>query len=261
MRMDYGARNQFDGMVRANDFAQIDEITTQITALVGESETTLTDIYGIGDLLAAEILAEIGDPTRFATKDKFAMANGTAPLETSSGRVVRHRLNRGGNRQLNRAIHTATTQISRPAPKEEPTTNENSPPAKANQKPSEHSNAASQTASGPTSKYPNPPTFWHWSSPRLPVAQAAWIWRPSANARSANRSDKVQVRGGRPPPANLKSVVVQGWVDSLKYPVIRAFLTTQTGDLLPLASEPFCRDEKRSFIGLSAGCRDVLPIP
>ena len=42
------------------------------------------------------------------------MANGTAPLESSSGRVVRHRLNRGGNRQLNQAIHTvALTQIAR----------------------------------------------------------------------------------------------------------------------------------------------------
>ena len=42
------------------------------------------------------------------------MANGTAPIEASSGRVVRHRLNRGGNRQLNRAIHTAAlAQISR----------------------------------------------------------------------------------------------------------------------------------------------------
>ena len=41
------------------------------------------------------------------------MANGNAPLEASSGRVVRHRLNRGGNRQINRAIHTvALTQIA-----------------------------------------------------------------------------------------------------------------------------------------------------
>ena len=43
------------------------------------------------------------------------MANGTAPLQASSGRTVRHRLNRGGNRQLNRAIHTAAlTQIAQP---------------------------------------------------------------------------------------------------------------------------------------------------
>ena len=94
---------------------QIDEITTQIESLIRTCGTPLTDIYGIGDILAAEILAEVGDPTRYPTKAKFAMANGTAPLEASSGRVKRHRLNRGGNRQLNRAIHiAATTQINRP---------------------------------------------------------------------------------------------------------------------------------------------------
>lgn len=93
----------------------IDEFTTQITILVQASGTTLTDIYGIGALTAAEILTEVGDPTRFPTKDKFAMANGTAPIEASSGRIKRHRLNRGGNRRLNRAIHIAAlTQISRP---------------------------------------------------------------------------------------------------------------------------------------------------
>ncbi len=63
---------------------------------------------------AAELLAEIGDVTRFRTKAQFAMANGTAPLAASSGRTERHRLNRGGNRQLNRIIHfVALTQISR----------------------------------------------------------------------------------------------------------------------------------------------------
>ena len=93
---------------------QIAELTSQIGALVAASGTTLTEIHGIGALTAADILAEVGDPRRFATKAKFAMANGTAPLEASSGRIVRHRLNRGGNRQLNRAIHTAAiTQIAR----------------------------------------------------------------------------------------------------------------------------------------------------
>ena len=93
---------------------QIADLTSQIGALVAASGTTLTEIHGIGALTAADILAEVGDPRRFATKAKFAMANGTAPLEASSGRIVRHRLNRGGNRQLNRAIHTAAiTQIGR----------------------------------------------------------------------------------------------------------------------------------------------------
>ena len=74
----------------------------------------LTSIPGVAELTAGEILAEVGDAWRFRTKAQFAMANGTAPLPASSGRTNRHRLNRGGNRQLNRIIHfIALTQVSR----------------------------------------------------------------------------------------------------------------------------------------------------
>ena len=105
---------------RIRDIRRLDReiagFTKRITATVTNSATSLTDIDGIGPLTAAEILTEAGDPARFATKHRFAMANGTAPLEASSGRVVRHRLNRGGNRQLNKALHIAAiAQISRPA--------------------------------------------------------------------------------------------------------------------------------------------------
>ena len=94
---------------------EIHAYTQRITATVTNSTTSLTNIDGIGPLVAAEILTEVGDPARFVTKDRFAMANGTAPIEASSGRVVRHRLNRGGNRQLNKALHIAAiAQISRP---------------------------------------------------------------------------------------------------------------------------------------------------
>ena len=94
---------------------QIKELTTQITQLVAQTGTRLLDIRGVGVLVAATILSEVGNPHRYTTKAKFAMANGTAPIEASSGRTTRHRLNRGGNRQLNRAIHTAAlTQIARP---------------------------------------------------------------------------------------------------------------------------------------------------
>ncbi len=73
---------------------------------------TLTAIKGIGTLAAAEILAQVGDPHKYRTKARFAAANGTAPLQASSGRISRHRLNRGGNRRLNRTIHIAAlTQI------------------------------------------------------------------------------------------------------------------------------------------------------
>ena len=95
---------------------QIKQIDTRIGRLVNQTGTTLTDIYGVGPIGAAEILAEVGNPAKYPTRAKFAMANGTAPIQASSGRVVCHRLNRGGNRRLNRTIHiAAVTQIRRPA--------------------------------------------------------------------------------------------------------------------------------------------------
>ena len=55
------------------------------------------------------------EPPPLCDQAKFAMANGTAPLEASSWRIVQHRLSRGGNGRLNRAIHTgALTEIARP---------------------------------------------------------------------------------------------------------------------------------------------------
>ena len=95
---------------------EIDALSAQIARAVTDSGTSLTDIYGIGTLVAADILTQTGNPARFSTKARYAMANGTAPIEASSGRTVRHRLNRGGNRQLNRAIHLAAiAQIRRPS--------------------------------------------------------------------------------------------------------------------------------------------------
>lgn len=92
----------------------IKALHAEIDQAVAASGTTLVDIDGVGTIVAAEILTEVADFGRFPTKSKFAMANGTAPLEASSGRVKRHRLNRGGNRQLNKAIHViAIAQIAR----------------------------------------------------------------------------------------------------------------------------------------------------
>jgi transposase len=80
-------------------------VEKQIAAKVCESGTTLTQLPGIGFIVAAKILGEVGDLSRLRSKGSFAMLTGTAPLEASSGRTKRHRLNRGGNRQLNYALH------------------------------------------------------------------------------------------------------------------------------------------------------------
>lgn len=74
---------------------------------VASSGTSLTQITGISDVLAAKIIGHIGDITRFPSADHLAGYAGTAPIEASSGDVVRHRLSRRGNRQLNNAIHLA----------------------------------------------------------------------------------------------------------------------------------------------------------
>jgi transposase len=66
----------------------------------------LLAIRGVGPIVAAKILGETRDVRRFRTAAAYAAHTGTAPVPASSGRVRRHRLNRGGNRQLNRALYT-----------------------------------------------------------------------------------------------------------------------------------------------------------
>ena len=91
--------------------------TTDISAAVTASATTLTGLRGIGDLTAGKILARVGNIHRFRSEAAFASYTGTAPIEVSSGDVVRHRLSRAGDRQLNCCLHTvAISQISRDCP-------------------------------------------------------------------------------------------------------------------------------------------------
>jgi transposase len=84
---------------------KIVDVEKQLAGKVRESGTTLTAFQGIGFVVAAKILGEVGDPSRVRSKSAFAMLTGTAPIEASSGATKRHRLNRGGNRQLNYALH------------------------------------------------------------------------------------------------------------------------------------------------------------
>jgi len=84
----------------------------ELKQLVAATGTTLMDLHGIGPSGAARLLVEVGDITRFPDRDHFASWNGTAPIDASSGDQVRHRLLRGGNRQINRVLHImATVQL------------------------------------------------------------------------------------------------------------------------------------------------------
>ncbi|MDJ0962312.1 MAG: IS110 family transposase [Acidimicrobiia bacterium] len=99
------ARDHIDDIKRFD--RRIDQVTLKIHTAVTNSGTTLTRIYGVGPVTAGLILGEVGDVTRFATRNHFASYTGTAPIAVSSGDINRHRLNRSGNRQLNHAVHIA----------------------------------------------------------------------------------------------------------------------------------------------------------
>ena len=77
----------------------------QIAAAVKESRTTLVELFGIGAILAAKVLGRVGDIHRFPSAAHFASYCGVAPIDASSGDVIRHRLSRAGDRQLNYALH------------------------------------------------------------------------------------------------------------------------------------------------------------
>lgn len=94
---DFAARSR----ALATDAKRYEE---ELAELVRSLDPTLLDEPGIGPISAAKLLA--CDPARFKHEAAFARCNGTAPLPASSGKTIRHRLNRGGDRQVNNAIHT-----------------------------------------------------------------------------------------------------------------------------------------------------------
>jgi transposase len=96
---------------------RIKDIEAQTREAVLASGSSLTELHGIGVVLAAKLLGLVGDISRFPSAAHFASYTGTAPLEASSGERVRHRLNTGGNRQLNAVLHTmAICQSRDPGP-------------------------------------------------------------------------------------------------------------------------------------------------
>lgn len=91
------ARRSIELLHKANQYDR------QITELINEQNPSLLEEPGIGPITAAQLI--ISDAWRFKNEQAFALANGTAPIPASSGKITRYRLNRGGDRQVNRAIH------------------------------------------------------------------------------------------------------------------------------------------------------------
>jgi transposase len=83
----------------------VDALEAEISDLVAQIAPQLLDEPGFGPLTAAKLIGEIAGVTRFSTEAKLARAAGVAPIPASSGKTDRHRLDRGGNRQLNATLH------------------------------------------------------------------------------------------------------------------------------------------------------------
>ena len=84
------------------------QLERRIGQLVRAHAPALLQIPGCSGLTAAKIVAETAHVSRFPSEGHFARYAGTAPIPASSGQTIRHRLDRGGDRQLNRALHTIT---------------------------------------------------------------------------------------------------------------------------------------------------------
>ncbi|MEK6253028.1 MAG: IS110 family transposase [Actinomycetota bacterium] len=92
---------------------ELAELEGELEAIVSALVPELLAECGVGPLCAAQLVVSSGDPSRMASEASFAALAGTSPVEASSGQQKRHRLNRGGDRQLNRTLHVIALSRSR----------------------------------------------------------------------------------------------------------------------------------------------------
>ena len=91
----------------------IEELNQELEQRAAAVAPALLELPGCGSITAAKLLAEIGPVSRFKSDAQLARHSGVAPLEASSGKNQRHRLDRGGNRQLNAALYRIAITQSR----------------------------------------------------------------------------------------------------------------------------------------------------
>ena len=116
--------------------ARMRETRKKLTAAVQAARTSLTGIFGVGPVIAAAVIGDVRDVSRFPGRDHFAAYNGTAPIEVSSGPRKTCRLSRRGNRRHGHAIHmAAVTQVSHRHSQGRPTTTRNWPKARPPKRP------------------------------------------------------------------------------------------------------------------------------
>jgi transposase len=102
-----------DELRRIRELSQtIKTLQREIAQLVARVAPQLLSEPGFGPLIAAKLVGEVAGASRFSSDAKLARAAGVAPIPVSSGKTNRHRLDRGGNRQINAAIHrVAVTRL------------------------------------------------------------------------------------------------------------------------------------------------------
>jgi transposase len=95
---------------------EVAEAERALAALLAELAPHLLEECGVGPVCAAQLLVSSGEPSRMRSEASFAALAGTSPVDASSGKQRRHRLNRGGDRQLNWALHVIALQRIRHHP-------------------------------------------------------------------------------------------------------------------------------------------------
>jgi len=96
---------------------QLKHNKAQLLAIADELAPGLTSRYGVGPVSAAQAIVSFSHPGRCRNEAAFAALGGTSPIPASSGKTIRHRLNRGGDRSLNSAIHTIAVSRIRSCPR------------------------------------------------------------------------------------------------------------------------------------------------
>ena len=125
----------------------------QLQTIVNDLVPGLIERPGIGPVSAAQAIVSFSHPGRCRNDAAFAALGGASPLPASSGRTVRHRLNRGADRALNRALHTIAATRMRSCP----STQAASPGAPPRARTRGRSAAASSGTSPASSTAPSPP--------------------------------------------------------------------------------------------------------
>jgi transposase len=124
------------------------QLLAELASLIDAHAPQLIAQPGCGTVTAAIIIGHTAGAQRFLTDGHFARHAGTAPIPASSGKDPSHRLHRGGDRQLNRAIHIIALSRARTDPETRATSPANKPRARPRSKPSAASNATSPAVSG-----------------------------------------------------------------------------------------------------------------